>query len=277
MSGSGYIRAYRSIVDSWEHRHNPLMVAAWLYILMRTAWDEHEEDGVMLHPGEVIVSKGMLAKQYGLTLRQAAWIIKRLVSSGELELVVSRGSNAPVYRLCNYADYNSQGMSAKWPLERPQKWPQEWPQEWPQNKDKKCEFAAANMAAIMAAKMAAGMSAKCPQISETPTSSEGACARNNTLEEINNKYNIHTCRDATESGAGAPAPPERPAEIPPLPKTAEEVLEIAAKFGYEWKAKDAQDFIYFNRSIGWTVGGRKVEDWRYLIPQWERNRNRRRQ
>ena len=131
MSGGGYIRAYRSIVDSWEHRHNPLMVASWLFILMRTAWEETEVDGVLLHPGEVIVSKGMLANQYGLTLRQAAWIIKRLVSSGELELLASRGRNAPVYRLCNYADYNSQGMSAKWPQEWPQEWPQIWPQKWP--------------------------------------------------------------------------------------------------------------------------------------------------
>ena len=275
MSGGGYIRAYRSIVDSWEHRHNPLMVASWLFILMRTAWEETEVDGVLLHPGEVIVSKGMLANQYGLTLRQAAWIIKRLVSSGELELLASRGRNAPVYRLCNYADYNSQGMSAKWPQEWPQEWPQIWPQKWPQNEDEKREFAAANMAANMAAKMAAGMSSKCPQNSENPTSTEGAHARNNTKEEEKEIYNIHTCRYA-HSGAAAPVPPPL-ASVPPYPQTPEEVLEIAGKFGYDWKPKDALDFIYFNRSIGWKVSGQQIEDWRYLLPKWERNRNKRRQ
>ena len=108
MTTAGYIRIYRTVTDGWRYARQPLMVAAWIYILAHTAYTETQEGDVTLHPGEVIVSKGMLAKQYGIPIRQAEVILRKLTESGEMELVANlRKCRGSIYRVVNYANYNS--------------------------------------------------------------------------------------------------------------------------------------------------------------------------
>ena len=55
------------------------------------------------------------------------------------------------------------------------------------------------------------------------------------------------------------------------PKTADEVIEAAARYGLRWNAATAKEFIYLNRARGWRVGSTQVADWRYLIPGWDKH------
>ena len=52
----------------------------------------------------------------------------------------------------------------------------------------------------------------------------------------------------------------------PVDATAQDVIELAGRFGFRWDAEEALDFLAYNRERGRTDG------WDYAVKQWEKHR-----
>ena len=80
---NGYVKVYRSMLD-WEWHDNPIIVATWMYCLMRANYTTQRWHGEIIQSGQFITSLENMAKDIGITVNQLRTAIKRLKSTNNI-------------------------------------------------------------------------------------------------------------------------------------------------------------------------------------------------
>lgn len=78
-----FVKVYRKFID-WEWYTDNNTKALFLHFLLRANWKETIWHGIHLNAGELITSWPKIAKETGLTIRQARTSFSRLEMTGEV-------------------------------------------------------------------------------------------------------------------------------------------------------------------------------------------------
>lgn len=104
QNNSGWVLLDRKILD-WEWIDDPETCALFIYCILRANWKDGKYHGTVVKRGQFITSLPKLAKETGLTIRQARTALSHLVSTGEVtDEASSRGRVITVNNYCRYQD-----------------------------------------------------------------------------------------------------------------------------------------------------------------------------
>jgi len=113
---NGWIKINRRIVD-WEWFDNPLMVKAWIWMLINARSDDGRWQGVDVKRGQIITSFSSLAKNLGASEKQIRGILERLKRTGEVALKSSNRytiitiSKYDTYQITEIDDIGKEGQA----------------------------------------------------------------------------------------------------------------------------------------------------------------------
>lgn len=79
----GFIKLDRKLLK-WEWKDDPNTVALWIYILLQANWEDRRWHGQLFERGSFPTSIRKLAKETGLTVRQARTCLEHLISTHEI-------------------------------------------------------------------------------------------------------------------------------------------------------------------------------------------------
>ena len=118
MKPKTYIKLDRGILD-WEWFKDGKTLQVWIYLLCLARFKAATIDGITVRRGEVMTSKGAIARCCGMTDRQARACVDRLIASGELKRRENIGTKAfSVFKIVKYNEYQD-AMPTKMPTIRP--------------------------------------------------------------------------------------------------------------------------------------------------------------
>ena len=85
----GWIKTYRSLLN-WEWAEDPVMVKAYVFILLLCSSVETRWHGQVIHPGEFVTSLSRLSEIIGISLKKTRTVLERLKMTGEIETITSK-------------------------------------------------------------------------------------------------------------------------------------------------------------------------------------------
>jgi hypothetical protein len=113
-----FIKLDRSILE-WESFKDGRTLQVWIYLLCSARFKAATVNGISVRRGEVLASKGEIARSCGMTDRQARACIDRLIASGEIKRRENLGTKAfSVFKIVKYNEYQD-AMPTKRPTIRP--------------------------------------------------------------------------------------------------------------------------------------------------------------
>ena len=107
----------------------------------------------------------------------------------------------------------------------------------------------------------------CPVFSDTKIS-DPKVSDPKEPDIINNNLNINNIKSNSNNNSHARSPRERKPFVPPT------VEEVAAYCRERGNTIDAQTFVDYYETNGWTIGkgGKKMQDWKAAVRTWENRR-----
>lgn len=102
---TGYIKIHRSFL-SWEWHDQETVVSVFLHCLLLANWETKKWHGLTIERGSFITSTVKLSESTGLTRQTVSKCLKRLQSTGELQVESNR--NYTKVTVVNYDKYQSE-------------------------------------------------------------------------------------------------------------------------------------------------------------------------
>ncbi len=127
MITNGYIKIYRKLLQ-WEWWDDPIMLKAWIYILLTATHKDIRWMGVIIPRGCFVTTQRKLANELGVSRRTVQKTIKRLEKCGNISTKVNHDHTIII--VCNYDSYQSEDFESE-PLSSPQDNPLSSPQDSP--------------------------------------------------------------------------------------------------------------------------------------------------
>ena len=121
MSEFGWIKLHRRITE-WHHWSSPNVLATFIHLLTLANYEPKEWNGVVVQRGQLVTTQRTLAKEIGMPHGTLRGVLKRLESTGEIDVQVMRTGNQYNYTLItvlNYDAYQCSDEAAKKELENP--------------------------------------------------------------------------------------------------------------------------------------------------------------
>ena len=104
MSGNGYIKLYRSLMD-WEWYQDGNALRVFLHLLLDANHKQNRWRGIEVMPGQTITSYEAISSKTGISVQSVRTSIKRLKSTGE---ITSRSTNKyTLISIENWASYQN--------------------------------------------------------------------------------------------------------------------------------------------------------------------------
>ena len=97
-----WVKIYDKLLD-WEWWDNPLMVKAWLYILLSANPKQKAWKGMVIERGQFVTSQSKMADIISCNRKTVRKILSRLVHSGQI--IVSVDKSKTIISVCNYDNY----------------------------------------------------------------------------------------------------------------------------------------------------------------------------
>lgn len=97
-----WVKIYDKLLD-WEWWDNPLMVKAWLYILLSANPKQKAWKGIVIERGQFVTSQSKMADIISCNRKTVRKILSRLVHSGQI--IVSVDKSKTIISVCNYDNY----------------------------------------------------------------------------------------------------------------------------------------------------------------------------
>lgn len=127
MITNGYIKIYRKLLQ-WEWWDDPIMLKAWIYILLTATHKDIRWMGVIIPRGCFVTTQRKLANELGVSRRTVQKTIKRLEKCGNISTKVNHDHTIII--VCNYDSYQSEVFESV-PQSSPQDNPLSSPQDSP--------------------------------------------------------------------------------------------------------------------------------------------------
>lgn len=127
MITNGYIKIYRKLLQ-WEWWDDPIMLKAWIYILLTATHKDIRWMGVIIPRGCFVTTQRKLANELGVSRRTVQKTIKRLEKCGNISTKVNHDHTIII--VCNYDSYQSEDFESV-PQSSPQDNPLSSPQDSP--------------------------------------------------------------------------------------------------------------------------------------------------
>ena len=97
-----WVKIYDKLLD-WEWWDNPLMVKAWLYILLSANPKQKAWKGMVIERGQFVTSQSKMADIISCNRKTVRKILSKLVHSGQI--IVSVDKSKTIISVCNYDNY----------------------------------------------------------------------------------------------------------------------------------------------------------------------------
>lgn len=104
MSGNGFIKLYRSMID-WEWFQDANATRVFLYLLLDANHSQKRWMGKEILPGQTVTSYQIISKKTGISVQSVRTAISKLKSTGE---ITSQSTNKyTLVTVVNWASYQS--------------------------------------------------------------------------------------------------------------------------------------------------------------------------
>ncbi len=102
MKTNGFISLHRQLL-TWQWHNNPTMMTVWTHLLLLAEYEEREQDGIVLHRGEVLVSQLWLAEYIGISISQVRSCLTALEKTHEI--TKKRTHSLTLIKILHYDEY----------------------------------------------------------------------------------------------------------------------------------------------------------------------------
>lgn len=102
MRTNGYIHLHRSIL-AWNYHNNPVMFTVWAHLIMLAEYEDREQDGIIIHRGELLVSQQWLAEYIGISISQVRTCLSILEKTNEI--TKKKTNNLTHVKILKYDEY----------------------------------------------------------------------------------------------------------------------------------------------------------------------------
>ena len=100
----GWIKIHRKMLQ-WEWADCPQMVALWVHLILRAAYEPTTWHGMELTQGQIVTTYPQLSAATGLTEKQIRVCFARLIEGGQI--TTERAGKRQVVTLCNFEVYQA--------------------------------------------------------------------------------------------------------------------------------------------------------------------------
>lgn len=107
---NGYIKIHRRLLD-WEYYNDPSIKAVWLHLLLTASRKPWQYGNIKVPSGSVVSTMQEIARECGVTERQARRAIDKLRETGEI--TAHRGKYKLVISIGKWKDYQVKGDRAE--------------------------------------------------------------------------------------------------------------------------------------------------------------------
>lgn len=104
MNLAGYIKLHRKMMN-WRWKNHPPTLCLFIHLLLSASYETERTGGLILNPGQVVVSLNSLSKETGLTVDQIRTALSHLQKTGEIVLETSKGCRSTLVTIQNWARY----------------------------------------------------------------------------------------------------------------------------------------------------------------------------
>ncbi len=104
MNLAGYIKLHRKMMN-WRWKNHPPTLCLFIHLLLSASYETERSGGLMLNPGQVVVSLNLLSKETGLTIDQIRTALSHLQKTGEITVETSKGRRNTLVTIQNWARY----------------------------------------------------------------------------------------------------------------------------------------------------------------------------
>ena len=108
---AGYIKLHRKM-KNWRWKDHPPTLCLFIHLLLSASYEtEYTGSGIVLTPGQVVISRKNLVKETGLTEMQVRTALSHLQQTNEIVLDTSQGCRTTIATIQNWALYQDMSKS----------------------------------------------------------------------------------------------------------------------------------------------------------------------
>ncbi len=106
MNLAGYIKLHRKMMN-WRWKSHPPTLCLFIHLLLSASYETERSGGLILNPGQVVVSRLSLSQETGLTEDQIRTALSHLQQTGEITVETSKGRRNTLVTIQNWVRYQA--------------------------------------------------------------------------------------------------------------------------------------------------------------------------